>query len=117
VASGVALCIQHRLQDHPVLVGLAEDGRDLALAEGVVEVSLIDCMECRASPPSRGRLYVGPQSASRASGDIAQQRIGAQALDQPLHPVETSAASSRSGCTGTARAGAGADLDVPDRLK
>ena len=76
------------LEHHAVLVGLREDGRDQALAEGVVE-RVVDRRRRDAEPPGGVAVDVdvGLQAlVLQVAGDVGELRQLPQALDQPGHP-------------------------------
>ena len=77
------------LEHHAVLVGLAVNGRDLPLAERIVERVVDRSASTRraASPSSRSTLMQRAQAAcSAVRGDVAQQRRGLQLLRKPRRP-------------------------------
>jgi hypothetical protein len=77
-------------QDHAVLVGLGENGRDDALAEGAVE-RVVDAR--RGDAQARGRVAVDVDDGCRAhcagvGGDVAQLLLLGHAGDELARPLD-----------------------------
>ena len=120
-SSGSLWYSRHRLQDHAVLVGLRVDGRDLALAEGVVE-RVVDGLQRHAEPAGELAVDVDLQPQAlvlRLGGDVAHDRRGLQPLRQPLRPQRRPPSASGAGqrVLVLRAADAGRDLDVLHRLE
>ena len=118
--AGVALVLRHGLQHDAVLVGLRVDGRDLALAEGVVE-RIVDRLHGDAEPARRLAVDVDERAQAAFLGlvdDLAQHRGGAQLLRElgrPGRDIVRVAADQR--VLVLRAAGARADLDILHRLE
>ena len=85
---GIALVDRHRFQHHPVLVGLAVDGGNLPLREGVVQ-GVVDGLDADAE--LAGALAVDVERGAQAAvlglrRDVAEQRIAAQFGHQLVGP-------------------------------
>src|SRR5438445_8921646 len=97
--SRVLLILRLHLQDHPVLVELGEDGRDLPLAESVVE-RVVDGL--REDPEARGAVAIDDQRLLQAGGEqvaghVAQLWQGPQLLHHlRAHSVSSLASASSS---------------------
>ena len=101
----IALVLRHGLEHDAILVGLGIDGRDLALAEGVVE-RVVDGLHGDAE--AAGRLAVDAHHDAQAAvlgfrDDLAQGRREAQLLGEAGRPgARPPSRRCRPACTGTA---------------
>ena len=116
----VALVLLHGLQHDAVLVGLGIDGRDLALAEGVVE-RVVDGLhgDAEAACGLPVDLDEGAQAAVLGLGDgVAQHGRHAQLFNQAGGPQRDFLRTAADQRVLVLRAAlAGADLDVLHRLE
>ena len=118
--AGVLLPRGVGFQHHPILVGLPEDGGDLALPEGVVQ-RVLDRLHRHTQPHRRVSVDVDERAESvllLVGGDVAQRRQRGQFGQQPrrpgreLHRVGIHQRVLELGATD-----AGADLNVLHRLE
>ena len=111
--------IRLRFQYHAVLVGLAEDGRDLPLAERVVQ-RVLDRLHRHAEPAGLFAidLMIGAEAVVLlVGGDVPQHRQAAQLPQQQVGPFATSAVGVHQRVLELRAADARADLDVLHRLE
>ena len=112
----IALVHRQRFQHHAILVGLAVDGRNLPLREGVVE-RVGDRLQVDAE--LAGALAIDVERGAQAAllrfrGDVAEQGIAAQFGDQPVGPQRRPARRRcRSACTDIASGSTGSRSGRP----
>ena len=118
--SGVLLVARLRLQDDAILVGLSVDGRNLPLAEGVIE-RVGDALHRYAEPSGLFAIDVDLHTRAaflRFGGDFAQCRITTQTARQLVGPFDHFGAVGRHQRVLVLRAArASGNLDVLRRLE